>query len=72
MWLFPRVRANVHGQRTSLDETFPTVWLFAMVRALVGMNAKMALEVRFAIEALLRHDGISCGDLQGGSERELF
>lgn len=52
MRLLAGVGARVHGQRAALDEALVAVGHGAVVRALVGMDAIMAAQVRFAIEGL--------------------
>lgn len=44
--------ANVHRQRAPLDEALPATLLVASVRSLLGVDAMMSLQIRFAIEAL--------------------
>ncbi len=44
--------ANVHRERAPLDEALPATLLVASVRSLLGVDAMMSLQIRFAIEAL--------------------
>lgn len=48
-----RVRALVDGERRALNEGLVAIGIVASIRPLVGMDAKMSLQVRLAIEALL-------------------
>lgn len=49
-----RVGADVYGQRAPLDEALSTSRCCAGVWSLVGVNAVVSLQVRFAVEALER------------------
>lgn len=51
--LLPRVGADVDGQGASLDEGLAAAGCRTRVRALVGVNAVVSLQVRLAVEALV-------------------
>lgn len=52
MRLLAGVGARVDGKGAALDEAFVAVGHGAVVRALVGMDAIMATQIRLAIEGL--------------------
>jgi hypothetical protein len=53
------VGARVHGERAALDEALVAVGHGAVVGALIGMDAIVAAQVRFAIEGLGKKRSIS-------------
>jgi hypothetical protein len=52
MRLLARVRTDVHGQCTSLDEALAAACRGAGIGALIRVDAVVSLQVRFAVEAL--------------------
>lgn len=54
MRLLARVCTNVYGQCASLNKTLDTAHMNAAIWSFVRMYSVMSLEVRFAVETLLR------------------
>lgn len=54
------MRANVYGQRTSLYKALYTAQMNAAVWSLIRMYPVMSLEVRFAVETLVRWQSAFC------------
>lgn len=65
--LLPRVGADVDGQGASLDEGLAAAGCRTRVRALVGVNAVVSLQVRLAVEAL--HNQRVSGKVLSGTPR---
>lgn len=70
MGLFASVGPRVYGQGTALNEALIAVLYGAMIRALIGVDAIMATEIRLAIERL-PNNRLECEDGKRVSRAEV-